>query len=836
MTSQLPPNPNVSTFNNSYWINQDDPLSQAEADKLYLKFPISQSQPETFLGKAVFNQGLDLNNSNITNGNTITANSFVGNASTATSIYGGNNGDLLYQSGASTTAKLPIGSNSYILTSNGSAPVWTAPVVPTTPNLANVLIAGNNAGANGINMNSNAISNASSVSATTFIGALNGNANTATNISGGVGGSIPYQSNTNVTALLPNGTAGQVLTSAGGTNAPSWTNPAPTSTLSQVLSAGNNAGSNGIDMNTQSITNATAITATTFNGALNGNANTASTATNALACSGNSNTATTASTATNALACSGNSNTATTATNVAGGANGSLVYQTGPSTTTTLPIGTNNYILKSNGTIPIWDVAPATPNLAAVLAAGNSAGMNNIDMNSQYIINATAITATTFNGALNGTATQANAVKNYDITFSVNDYTVAFGTGGAYSSMSYSAYMLYSPSTNTIKKSSAPGAPNIIWDGNATTATTATNANNSNVTNSASGTRQYLIMTTNSSGNIPLKTSTAGAIYNATTNTTDMNTDGNALTATTATNANNVNISNTASGATNYVLLSTGISGNQQVKTDTSGLSYDSTTNLLTANITGNSVTATTASKVALTADNNSGTFYIPFAKALSTSEALYVDNATGPLTYNPSTSTLTATTFSGALTGTATTATTATKVAVTNDNTSGTYYIPFTKSTSSSETLYVDNATGPLTYNPSTSTLTATTFTGSLNGNATTATSATNQADGVAIPAMYFFYDYVDGAQSSESGTHTFTALPDTNYMVFSSFYYGYSGSSGTYNATNSSSAINTVIIYGITTTQFSWVFTRSTGDNLAVYIVFQLIRSPSLNFAKSY
>jgi len=53
-----------------------------------------------------------------------------------------------------------------------------------------------------------------------------GNASSATNLKGGLGGSIPYQSAVNTTALLANGTAGQVLTSAGGTSAPTWSTPA----------------------------------------------------------------------------------------------------------------------------------------------------------------------------------------------------------------------------------------------------------------------------------------------------------------------------------------------------------------------------------------------------------------------------------------------------------------------------------------------------------------------------------------------------------------------------------------------------------------------------------
>jgi hypothetical protein len=62
----------------------------------------------------------------------------------------------------------------------------------------------------------------------TITGSVSGNAATATsatkatNIAGGLGGSIPYQTAVNTTALLANGSAGQVLQSNGGTAAPTW--------------------------------------------------------------------------------------------------------------------------------------------------------------------------------------------------------------------------------------------------------------------------------------------------------------------------------------------------------------------------------------------------------------------------------------------------------------------------------------------------------------------------------------------------------------------------------------------------------------------------------------
>lgn len=50
----------------------------------------------------------------------------------------------------------------------------------------------------------------------------------------------------------------------------------------------------------------------------------------------------------------GNSSTATTATNVTGGAAGSLVYQSGSATTTTLGLGTSGYVLTAGASAPTW--------------------------------------------------------------------------------------------------------------------------------------------------------------------------------------------------------------------------------------------------------------------------------------------------------------------------------------------------------------------------------------------------------------------------------------------------------------------------------------------------
>lgn len=97
-------------------------------------------------------------------------------------IYGGTaqstytQGDFLYASAANTLSKLGIGANTYILTSTGSIPQWVAP---------------------------------SSIAVLT-----------ATNLAGGLAGSVPYQSALDTTTFLAIGAANRVMTSTG--TAPQW--------------------------------------------------------------------------------------------------------------------------------------------------------------------------------------------------------------------------------------------------------------------------------------------------------------------------------------------------------------------------------------------------------------------------------------------------------------------------------------------------------------------------------------------------------------------------------------------------------------------------------------
>ncbi len=72
--------------------------------------------------------------------------------------------------------------------------------------------------------------------------AISGTASLATSLVGGSGGTIPYQSAANVTAMLANGTVGQVLTSQGTTVAPHWTTPTAVPTILAFTSAASAGG------------------------------------------------------------------------------------------------------------------------------------------------------------------------------------------------------------------------------------------------------------------------------------------------------------------------------------------------------------------------------------------------------------------------------------------------------------------------------------------------------------------------------------------------------------------------------------------------------------------
>lgn len=141
--------------------------------------------------------------------------------------------------------------------------------------------------------------------------------------------------------------------------------------------------------------------------------------------SGNAATATTAT-------------SATTATNLAGGANGSIPYQSGSGATTFLSIGTNGKVLTSNGTTFSWESLPAsgititddtTTNATRYLTftsatTGSISGENVASTKLQFNPSTGALTATSFSGS----GANLTSVVN-SITGTSNQITASASTG-----------------------------------------------------------------------------------------------------------------------------------------------------------------------------------------------------------------------------------------------------------------------------------------------------------------------------------------------------------------------------------------------------------------------
>ena len=129
-----------------------------------------------------------------------------------------------------------------------------------------------------------------------------------------------------------------------------------------------------------------------------------------------------------------------------------------------------------------------------------------------------------------------------------------------------------------------------------------------------------------------------------------------------------------------------------------------------------------------------------------------------------------------------------------------------------------------------------ATSLTGSLAVTGATTLSSTLAVTGTinGNNGPYFYFKQINDSNSSVSGTVTLTEngnIPPVsiNYAVFSTVYWGYRRASGVdtgtvYNESDTSSALNTIVIYNRTTSNFNWVIRKSDGNRTDVYIVFMV------------
>lgn len=167
-----------------------------------------------------------------------TLTSGVWNATTVDAGYGGTGlssyavGDLIYASGTTALSKLALGTNGYVLTAGASAPQYSAQSTLSVGSATTATnIAGGTAGAIPYNTGAGATSFLSlgtngyvltaGATAPQYTDLSTVSVGTATNLAGGIASQIPYQTGAGATGFIANGTAGQVLTSAG-VGVPTW--------------------------------------------------------------------------------------------------------------------------------------------------------------------------------------------------------------------------------------------------------------------------------------------------------------------------------------------------------------------------------------------------------------------------------------------------------------------------------------------------------------------------------------------------------------------------------------------------------------------------------------
>jgi len=455
------------------------------------------------------------------------------------------------------------------------------------------------------------------------------------------------------------------------------------------------------------------------------------------------------------------------------------------------------------------------------------------------------LSATTFSGALTGTATTAQNLNlaagannsNHSVVFSLN----ATGSGVALSS---DAQLTYNPSTDLLSATTFSGnvtgtavtATNFFGThvgnvtGNVTgTATTATNINTSTATTAGA---HYLLFS-------PVN-ATASGVAVSSDSTLQFNPGTNVL----ATDVFSGNFTGTAVTATNF---------------------FGTLTGNVTGNLTG---TATTAQNVNLAAGANNSNHSVVFSlNATGTGVGLSSDAG---LQYNPSTNVLTADVFSGNFTGTAVTATnffgtfqgsSATAITSQNINTStattaGAHYLLFSPVNATASGVAV-SSDSTLQFNPGTNVLTTDVFSGNVSGTAVTATNLFGTFNGSLVgtattaqnvnvvaattAASHFitFSPASSGSGLATSADADLTYNPSTNVLSAGVFSGNFTGTAvtatnfyGTFNGTagSATTAQNVNVVAAASAgSHFLLLATAASGSGLAVSSDAQLSYVPT-------
>lgn len=309
----------------------------------------------------------------------------------------------------------------------------------------------------------------------------------------------------------------------------------------------------------------------------------------------------------------GSATTATTATNLAGGATGSVPYQTGAGATTFLGLGTLNYIMTAGASAPGWTnpasitVGNAT-NATSATTATNLAGGAAASIPYQTGAGATSFIASVAGDA--GKVLQSNGASAPSWVTPVAYATVTDDT-----TTNATRYPLFA--NQTAGNLSTVFASSTKYQFNPSTGVlTATGFSGSgaNLTSLPAGQLSGTIPS-GVLGNSSLFVGTTSIALNRTSasqSLTGVSIDGSAGSATTAgtaTNANNIAITdNTSSTSTYYPILSLNSTGNNAATTSSTKLSFVPSTGVLSVTSFSGAGTGLTGTASSLSIGGNAAT------------------------------------------------------------------------------------------------------------------------------------------------------------------------------------------------------------------------------------
>ena len=548
-----------------------------------------------------------------------------------------------------------------------------------------------------------------------------------------------------------------------------------------------------------------------------------------LSIGGNAATATSATSAT----------TATTATNLAGGANGSLPYQTGSGATTFLSAGTNGYVLTLASGVPTW--AASTGGVTS-FNAGTTGLLPNSNTTGAITLSGTLNVANGGTGVVASSGANSVMLRDANQNTSVNNLFLGFQTvvsAGTTTTLTVASPANYYVTGSTSQTFQLPNATTLV---NGAEFTFNNNSSASTVSINNGAVSPTLIASVGSGGFVIItlldnstQAGTWDKHYQAPSNVNwSTNTFDYAGSFTSGTwNGNNIALNR---GGTNASL--TAVAGGAVYSTGTAlAITAAGTTGyVLTSN--GSSAPTWQAATGGLTISSVTGatTYYPAMATALGATSSEYID--TSNLTF---TSGVLSSTFSGNISnGTAShTSITGTGVITLNTSTNNQSYTTTGAGTitiGSGTTGTINNmsigattaSTGAFTTVSATGQITSTLATGtapfvvssttpvtnlSIGGNAgtaTTATTATNSVVSTTSSASTFYPTLVSatsGASLGLNGATTLSFVPSTGVLSATGYTGAWQGSTigATYGGTGQSSYATGDIIYASATNTLS-------------------------------